>query len=113
MKPESLQQVAEILHTAHHHHMGVTAHPPKPANAPAAARLERPDIQSFGAAFDRARTQWPGSDLCLVGSHGAVGPTNIDDPIDTLPAGFLQFLDPELLLRLPAGDPEDAGDQVD
>ena len=114
MKPELLHQVAGILHTSHHHHLGVTAHPPKPANAPAAARLDRPDIQSFGSAFDRARTQWPGSELCLVGSHGAVGPTNVDDPSDTLPAGFLQFLDPELLLRLPVGDPEDdQGDRID
>lgn len=113
MQPESLQQVAQILHTSRHHHLGITADPPRPSNAPAAARLERPDIQSFGDAYDRARTQWPSSDLCLVAAHGAVGPTNIDDPTDTLPAGFLQFLDPELLLRIPVGDPEDQGDQID
>jgi len=113
MKPESLHQVAEILHNSHHRHLGITAHPPKPAHASAAVRLERPDIQSFGSALDRARTQWPGAELCLVAAHGAVGPTNIDDPSDTLPAGFLQFLDPEMLLRIPVGDPEDPGDQID
>jgi hypothetical protein len=113
MKPESLQKVAETLRSTRHQHLGVTAHPPKPAHAPAAARLERPDIQSFTSALDRARGQWPNSDLCLIGSDGAIGPTNIDDPTDTLPPGFLQFLDPETLLRIPVGDPEDQGDQVD
>ena len=53
------------------------------------------------------------ADLCLIGSHGAIGPTNIDDPTDTLAPGFLQFLDPETLLRIPVGDPEDQGDQID
>jgi hypothetical protein len=113
MKPESLHKVAQTLHASHHHYLGVTAHPPTPANAPAAASLERPDIQSFTRAMDRARAQWPHSDLCLVGSHGAVGATNIDDPTDTLPAGFLQFLDPETLLHIPVGDPEDQDDQID
>jgi hypothetical protein len=113
MKRESLHQVAETLRAAHHHHLGVTPHPPRPANAPAAAKLERPDIQSFSSALDRARALWPHSDLCLIGSHGAVGSTNIDDPTDTLPPGFLQFLDPETLLRIPVGDPEDQGDQID
>jgi hypothetical protein len=113
MKPESLHKVAEALRAAHHHHLGITAHPPKPPHATAAARLERPDIQSFTNALDRATAQWPGADLCLVGSHGAIGPTNIDDPTDALPSGFLQFLDPETLLRIPVGDPEDQGDQID
>ena len=31
----------------------------------------------------------------------------------TLPGGFLRFLDPETLLRIPVGDPEDEGDQID
>ncbi len=113
MKPDMLHKVAETLRASHHNHLGVTAHPPKPPNAPAAARLERPDIQSFTTAMDRARAEWPGSDLCLIGAHGAVGTTNIDDPSDTLPPGFLQFLDAEPLLRIPVGDPEDAGDQID
>ena len=113
MNPESLHKVAETLRSAHHHHLGVTAQPPKPAHAPAAARLERRDIQSFTSAMDRARTQWPDSDLCLIGAHGAIGSTNIDNPADTLPFGFLQFLDPETLLRIPVGDPEDQGDQID
>lgn len=113
MKPESLQKVAETLRSSHHHHLGITAQPPKPAHAPSAARLERRDIQSFASALDRAQAQWPGSDLCLIGSHGAIGPTNIDDPSDTLPVGFLQFLDPETLVRIPVGDPEDQGDQID
>lgn len=113
MKPESLHKVAETLRSTHHHHLGITAFPPKPPNVPPATRLERPDIQSFSSALDRAKAAWPHSDLCLIGSHGAVGPTNIDDPSDTLPAGFLQFLDPETLLRIPVGDPEDQGDQID
>jgi hypothetical protein len=113
MKPESLHKVAQTLRAAHHHHLGVTAQPPKPPNAPPAARLEHADLQSFTSAMDRARAQWPDSDLCLIGSHGAVGLTNIDDPSDTLPPGFLQFLDPETLLRIPVGDPEDQGDQID
>ena len=113
MKPESLPKIAEVLRKAHHHYLGVTSHPPKPPNAPAAAQLQNSDIQSFTHALDNAKLQWPGSDLCLVGAHGAVGPTNIDDPTDTLPPGFLQFLDPETLLRVPVGDPEDQGDQID
>jgi hypothetical protein len=113
MKPESLHKVAGTLRSAHHHHLGITAHPPKPPHAPAAARLERPDIQAFTTAMDRARAAWPASDLCLIGAHGAIGSTNIDDPTDTLPLGFLQFLDPETLLRIPVGDPEDQGDQID
>ena len=113
MKPESLQKVAETLRSTHHQHLGVAAHPLQPAHAPAAARLERPDIQSFTSAMDRATAQWPDSDLCLIGSHGAIGSTNIDNPNDTLPPGFLQFLDPETLLRIPVGDPEDQGDQID
>ena len=113
MKPESLHKVAETLRASHHPYLGVTALPPKPAHAPAAARLEHSDIQSFTNAMDLARGQWPDADLCLVGSHGALGPTNIDEPTDTLPPGFLQFLDPETLLRIPVGDPEDQGEQID
>jgi hypothetical protein len=59
MKPESLQQVAQMLRSDHHHHLGITAQPPKPAHAPAAARLEHPDIQSFTNALDRATTIQP------------------------------------------------------
>lgn len=113
MKPESLHKVAGTLRAAHHQHLGITAQPPSPPHAPAASRLEHKDIQSFTKALDRAKTQWPDSDLCLIGAQGAIGPTNIDDPTDTLPAGFLQFLDPENLLRIPMGDPEDEGDQID
>ncbi len=113
MNPQLLPQVAETLRNAHHHHLGITARPPRPANAPPAVRLERPDIHAFSRAMDRAKAQWPASDLCLIGSYGAVGPTNIDDPTDTLPDGFLQFLDPEVLLHIPVGDPEDQGDQID
>ena len=113
MKPEMLQKVAETLRSSHHHHLGVTAYPPKPAHAPAAVHLEHPDIQSFTGALDSATEQWPDSDLCLIGAYGALAGTNIDNPSDTLPPGFLQFLDPELLLRIPVGDPEDEGDQID
>jgi hypothetical protein len=113
MQPESLRKVAETLRSAHHHHLGVTAQPPKPPHAPAAARLERHDIQSFTSALDSATAQWPDTDLCLIGAHGALAPTNIDDPTDTLPPGFLQFLDPQVLLRIPVGDPQDQGDQID
>jgi hypothetical protein len=113
MKPESLQKIAEALRSSHHHHLGVTFEPPKPAHAPVAARLEHHDIQSFTSAFDNARELWPGSDLCLVAAHGALGSTNIDDPADTLPPGFLQLLDPEVLLRFPVGDLEDQGDRID
>lgn len=113
MKPASLQKVAETLRASHHQHLGITAHPPKPPHAPAAARLEHRDIQSFTNALDSAKAEWPGADLCLIGAQGAIGPTNIDDPTDTLPPGFLQLLDPETLLRIPVGDPEDQGDQID
>jgi hypothetical protein len=112
MKPESLPKVAEILRASRHHHLGITANPPKPPHAPTAARLDHPDIQSFTRALDRARGQWPTNELCLIGAHGAIGPTNIDDPTDTLPEGFLQFLDPEPLLHIPVGDPEDEDDQI-
>lgn len=113
MKPKSLHKVAETLRSTRHHHLGITATPFTPPNAPGAARLEHPDIQSFSSALDRAKAQWPNSELCLIGSHGAVGSTNVDDPTDTLPPGFLQFLDPETLLRIPVGDPADQGDQFD
>ena len=80
-----------------------------------AARLERPDIISFTNALDSACEQWPDADLCLIGAHGALAPTNIDDPTDTLPPGFLQFLDPGNADAHPSpvGDPEDQGDQID
>jgi hypothetical protein len=113
MKPKSLHKVAETLRSTYHRHLGITMQPPRPPHAPAAARLEGPDIQSFASAMDCAREQWPDSELCLIGSHGALGSTNMDDPTDTLPPGFLQFLDPEVLLRIPVGDPEDQGDQID
>lgn len=113
MKPEVLQQVAQALQMSHHQHLGITPQPPKPQHAPTAARLERNDVLAFTNALDNAREQWPTSDLCLIGSQGAIGPTNIDDPTDTLPAGFLQLLDPEVLLRIPIGDPEDQEDQID
>ena len=115
MKPEELQRIAAALQKSHHQHLGITRRPPKPPHAPPAARLERPDILSFGNALDNARAQWPDSDLCLIGAHGALGQTNIDDPSDTLPPGFLQLLDPDVLLPIPVpvGDPEDQGDQID
>jgi hypothetical protein len=113
MKPEALHKIAEALQKSHHQHLGITPLPPKPPHAPPAAHLERPDILSFTNALDAAREQWPDSDLCLIGAQGALGPTNIDDPTDTLPPGFMQLLDPETLLRIPVGDPEDEGDQID
>jgi hypothetical protein len=115
MKPEELHKVAEALQKSHHQHLGITRHPPRPPQSPPAVRLERPDILSFTNALDNARSQWPHSDLCLIGAQGALGGTNIDDPSDTLPSGVLQFLDPDLLLPIPVpvGDPEDAGDQID
>lgn len=113
MKPEALHKIAETLQKSHHQHLGIAPQPPRPAHAPAAARLDRPDIISFTNALDSAREQWPGADLCLIGAHGALAPTNIDDPTDTLPLGFLQLLDPEVLMRIPIGDPEDQGDQID
>jgi hypothetical protein len=113
MKPQSVQKLAETLQTAHHHHIGVTPYPPTPVHAPIASHLERHDLQSYTTAIDRASAQWPDTDLCLIGAHGTLGPTNIDDPSDTLPPGFLQFLDPQVLLRIPVGDPEDQADQID
>ena len=113
MKPESLLKIAETLRTSHHRHFGITAYPFHPPHAPVAARVERPDIQSFTGALDSATAQWPGRELCLIGAHGAIGEMNIDDPSDVLPPGFLQFLDPSPLLRIPVGDPEDDGDQID
>jgi hypothetical protein len=113
MKPEALHKIAAALQKSHHQHLGITPHPPKPPHAPAAARLERGDLLSFTNALDNARDQWPGSDLCLIGADGALAGTNVDDPTDTLPPGFLQFLDPEMLMHIPIGDPEDQGDQID
>lgn len=113
MKPESVKKLAETLQTSNHHYVGITTYPPKPPHAPVASRLERHDLQSFTGALDRASAQWPDTDLCLLGAHGALGSTNIDDPSDALPAGFLQFLDPEVLLRIPVGDPQDEADQID
>jgi hypothetical protein len=113
MKPEALHKIAEILRKSHHQHLGITRQPPKPPHAPPARRLERGDLLSFTNALDSARDQWPDSDLCLIGADGALAPTNIDDPSDTLPPGFLQFLDPEMLMHIPISDPEDQGDQID
>jgi hypothetical protein len=113
MKPDALHKIAEILQKSHHQHLGITAQPPKPPHAPAARRLERPDLLSFTSALDSAREQWPDNDLCLIGADGALAPTNVDDPSDTLSPGFLQFLDPEMLMNIPIGDPEDEDDQID
>jgi len=113
MQPESLQKAAEAVRSAHHSNLGITADPPRPAHAPPAVRLEHNDIQSFTGALDSATEQWPDSDLCLIGAYGALAGTNIDNPSDTLPDGFLRFLDPEVLLRIPVGDPQDEGDQID
>jgi len=113
MKPEALHKIAEALQKSHHQHLGITSQPPQPPHAPVARRLERPALLSFTNALDSARDHWPDSDLCLIGADGALAPTNIDDSSDTLPPGFLQFLDPEMLIRIPIGDPEDQGDQID
>ncbi len=106
MKPEALPQIAEAIHGAHHQHLGISRHPPRPVHAPAAARMSHRDLNSFTDALDRAREQWPDSALALVGAHGAVGTTNVDDPNETLPPGFLHFLDAEVLLPFPIDDPE-------
>ena len=111
MKPEALPKIAEAIHGAHHQHLGISTHPPRPSHAPTAARLEHRDINSFTDALDRAREQWPDTALSLIGAHGAVGTTNIDDPTETLPPGFLRFLDAEVLLPFPIDDPE-AEDQL-
>ena len=68
-------------------------------------------MNSFSDALDRAREQWPDTALSLIGAHGALGATNIDDPTETLPPGFVRFLDPEVLLPFPIDDPE-AEDQL-
>lgn len=109
MAPDTLQKIAQVVHTAPHQHLGITTNPPKPAHSPAVARLERHDLNAFTAALDNAQEQWPNCPLALVGAHGSVGGTNIDDPLDTLPPGFLQFLDPDVLLPLSAEEIE-AGD---
>jgi hypothetical protein len=111
MQPETLQKVAQAINSSHHQHVGITTHPPKPPHAPAAARLEHKDLSSFGDALDNAREFWPNAPLALIGAHGVLGTTNIDDPTDTLPPGFAQFLDPEILLPFPIDDPE-ADDQL-
>ena len=105
MDPEILQKIAQVLRNAPHQHLGITSNPARPANSPATVRLERRDLNSFGAAIDRARRAWPQTPLSLVGAHGAVGATNVEEPGDSLPPGFLQFLDPEVLLALPVDDP--------
>jgi hypothetical protein len=108
MDPEILRQIAHALRGAPHQHLGITTNPPKPANSPSTLRLGRRDLNGFVAALDRARGEWPDTPLCLVGAHGAVGATNVEDPSDALPPGFLQFLDPELLVSLPADEPADS-----
>jgi hypothetical protein len=105
MDPELLHKIAQVLRSAPHQHLGITSNPPRPANSPSTVRLERRDLNSFASALDRARMEWPDTPLTLVGAHGAVGATNIDDPSDALPPGFLQFLDPEMLVSLPVDDP--------
>jgi hypothetical protein len=107
MTSQALHKIAGALQNSHHQHLGITPQPLKPPHAPPAARLERHDLLSFTHALDNAREQWPGSDLCLIGADGALAPTNIDDPSDTLPPGFLQFLDPEMLMNIPNDAPED------
>ena len=111
MTPEELPKIAEAIRSAHHQHLGIAVHPPRPIHAPTAVRLEHHDLVSFTNALDRAREQWPDSALSLIGAHGAVGTTNIDDCADTFPPGFLRFLDPEVLLPFPIDDPE-ADDQL-
>jgi hypothetical protein len=106
MDPDTLRKIALALRGAPHQHLGITTNPPKPANSPSVLRLGRRDLNSFAAALDRARTEWPDTPLVLVGAHGAVGATNVEDPSDTLPPGFLQFLDPEMLLPLPVDEPD-------
>ena len=106
MTPETLPKIAQAIRGAHHQHLGISTHPPRPAHAPTAARLEHRDLNSFTDALERAREQWPDTALSLIGSHGAVGTTNINDPSETLPPGFLCFLDPEVLLPFPIDDPE-------
>jgi hypothetical protein len=91
MKPEALHKIAEALQKSHHQHLGITPQPPQPPHAPMAALLERPEILSFTRALDAARGQWPDTDLCLIGAQGALGPTNIDDPTDTLPPASCNF----------------------
>jgi len=111
MTPEALPKIAEAIRSAHHQHLGIAAYPPRPPHGPMAVRLERHDLISFTNALDRAREQWPDTALSLIGAHGAIGTTNIDDSTDTLPPGFLCFLDPEVLLPFPIDDPE-AEDQL-
>ena len=106
-----LQQIAQAITAAHHQHLGITVCPPSPPHAAPAVRLEHRDLSSFTAALDRAREQWPDAPLSLIAAHGVLGTTNIDDPADTLPPGFVQFLDPEELLPFPIDDPE-AEDQL-
>ncbi len=111
MNPEALPKIAEAIRGAHHQHLGIATSPPRPAHAPIAARLEHRDLISFANALDSAREQWPDAALSLIGAHGAVGTTNVDDSAETLPPGFLHFLDPEVLLPFPIDDPE-ADDQL-
>lgn len=111
MNPESLPKIAEAIRGAHHQHLGICTFPLKPPHAPTAVRLDHRDLISFTDALDRAREQWPDNALSLIGAHGALGATNVDDPNDTLPPGFMRFLDPEILLPFPVDDPE-AEDQL-
>jgi hypothetical protein len=111
MTPEALPKIAEAIRSAHHQHLGITRDPPRPPHAAMAPRLEHRALTSFTNALDRAREEWPDTALSLIGAHGAVGTTNIDDSADTLPPGFLCFLDPEVLLPFPIDDPE-AEDQL-
>ena len=111
MTPDAIPKIAEAIRSAPHQHLGIAVHPPRPPHAPIAACLEHRDLNSFTNALDSAREQWPDTALSLIGAHGALGVTNIDDASDTLPLGFLRFLDPEVLLPFPIDDPE-ADDQL-
>ncbi len=106
MDPETLKKIAQAISSATHPHLGITANQPKPLHSPAVAHLARPDLNAFSAALDNAREQCPDCPLALVGAHGSLGGANVDDPTDTLPPGFLQFLDPDVLVPLPAEELE-------
>ena len=106
MDPETLKKIAQAISSAPHPHLGITVNPPKPTHSPAVAYLARHDLNAFSAALDNAREQWPDCPLALVGAHGSLGGANVDDPTDALPPGFLQFLDPDVLVPLPAEELE-------
>jgi hypothetical protein len=57
MTPEAIPKIAEAIRGAHYQHLGIAVHPPRPAHAPTAVRLEHRDLHSFTNALDRARDQ--------------------------------------------------------